>query len=135
MFCGSRKLNDRINHIHERGLRMVYSDYTSSFEELLKRNQSVTIHHRNIQLAATEMYKIKKGLSSEMLNELFRINLNTNRKNTFIIPRAKTELMGKLSLRFFGPVIWETMLPESYKNIESLEVFKEAIKKMGSKQL
>ena len=31
----SRKLNNRINHIHERVLRLVYKDYTSSFDELL----------------------------------------------------------------------------------------------------
>ena len=30
MFCHSRKLNNRINRIHERGLRMVYGDYTST---------------------------------------------------------------------------------------------------------
>ena len=37
--------------------------------------------------------------------------------------------MGKLSLRWFGPVVWETMLPESYKSITTLEKFKEDIKK------
>ena len=58
MFCCSRKLNNRINHIHERGLRMVYEDYTSSFQDLLKKSGSVSIHHRNIQLVVTEMLKI-----------------------------------------------------------------------------
>ena len=37
MFCFSRKLNTRMNHIHERGLRIVYEDYTSTFDELLKK--------------------------------------------------------------------------------------------------
>ena len=42
MFCWTKEHNDRINHIQERGLRIVYEDYTSSFENLLKRNGSVT---------------------------------------------------------------------------------------------
>ena len=36
MFC-SRKMNRKINHIHERALRLVYGDYTASFGELLKK--------------------------------------------------------------------------------------------------
>ena len=36
--------------------------------------------------------------------------------------------MGKLSLRYFGPVVWETMLPESFKDITDLEKFKKDIK-------
>ena len=44
----SRSLNNRINHIHERALRIVYKDYYSSFEELLEKDKSFTIHERNI---------------------------------------------------------------------------------------
>ena len=36
--------------------------------------------------------------------------------------------MGKLSLRYFGPVVWEIMLPEKYKGITKLEKFKGDIK-------
>ena len=36
--------------------------------------------------------------------------------------------MGKLSLRYFGPVVWETLLPENYKRITLLEKFKGDIK-------
>ena len=46
----SRKLNNRINHIHERALRLVYKDYISSFNELLLKNNSFRIHHRNLLL-------------------------------------------------------------------------------------
>ena len=37
--------------------------------------------------------------------------------------------MGKLSLRYFGPVVWETMLPSVYKEITVLDKFKDDIKK------
>ena len=66
MYCHSRKLNNRINLIHERGLRMVYEDYTSTFEELLQKDGSVTIHHRNIQLVAVAMIKVRNGICPEI---------------------------------------------------------------------
>ena len=59
MFC-SRKMNRKIYHIHERALRLVYEDYVTSFEDLLIKDKSVSIHHRNIQKVAIEMFKVKK---------------------------------------------------------------------------
>ena len=44
----SRKLNNRINKIHERALRLVYKDYISSFDDLLAKDNSFKIHHRNL---------------------------------------------------------------------------------------
>ena len=129
MFCFSRKLNKRMNHIHERGLRIVYEDYTSSFEELLRKNESVSIHHRNVQLVAIEMFKVKNSLCPEIMKDLFRLNTDPNCSSTFIIPKVNSEFMGKLSLRYFGPVVWETMLPDNYKSITILDKFQEDIKK------
>ena len=37
----SRKLNNRINNIHERVLRIVFRDYESTFQQLLKQNKSI----------------------------------------------------------------------------------------------
>ena len=44
----SKKLNSRINKLHERALRIVYQDYVSSFTELLEIDKSTTIHNRNV---------------------------------------------------------------------------------------
>ena len=57
----SRKLNKRISKLQERSLRIIYGDGTSSFEELLSKDESVTIHNRNIQALALEMYKVKNN--------------------------------------------------------------------------
>ena len=57
----SRKLNDKMNSIHKRALQAVYLDYSSTFAELLEKDKSVTIHQRNIQLVAIEMFKASKG--------------------------------------------------------------------------
>ena len=45
-------MNKKIIRIHERALRLVYSDYVSSFDELFKKNRSFSIHHMNIQSLA-----------------------------------------------------------------------------------
>ena len=58
----SRELNSQINKLHERALRIVNQDYVSSFTELLEKDKSMTIHNRNIQLLATELFKVKNGL-------------------------------------------------------------------------
>ena len=63
MFC-SRTLNHRINRLHERALRIAYDDYLSDFEELLIKDNTVTIHKRNLRKVAIEMYKILNNLSS-----------------------------------------------------------------------
>ena len=67
----SRKLNERINHIHERALRIVYKDFKSSFQELLIEDNSLNIYHRNLQKLVTEIFKVKNGLSPELLNDVF----------------------------------------------------------------
>ena len=68
----SRKLNGRINHIHERALRIIYKDYNSSFQELLIEDKSLNIHHRNLQKLVTEIFKVKNGLSPELMNDAYR---------------------------------------------------------------
>ena len=58
-----RYLNNKINNLHERALRLVYNDDYSNFNELLRKDNSVSIHHRNIRSLAIELYKSKNGLS------------------------------------------------------------------------
>ena len=45
----SRKVNCKITHLQERSLRIVYSDYIASFEDLLKKDNSFKIYYKNIQ--------------------------------------------------------------------------------------
>ena len=59
----SRKLNRRINKTHERALRIVYNDRQCTFEEVLERHNSFTIHERNLQKLAFEIFKVDNGQS------------------------------------------------------------------------
>ena len=69
----SRKLNNRINHIHEKALRLVYKDYTSSFDELLLKDNCFRIHHRNPQKLAIEIFKVKLSLAPEIMKNVFPV--------------------------------------------------------------
>ena len=66
----SRTLNNKINRVHERALRTLYSDYNSSLNELLDKDGPFTIHQRNVQSLAIEIYKYLHGLSPAILNEV-----------------------------------------------------------------
>ena len=74
--CQSRENNRKINRLYERFLRIIYNDKQSSFNELLEKNSSVSIHERNLQVLATEMYKISNGLSTPLMKDMFPVNRN-----------------------------------------------------------
>ena len=69
MFRG-RSLNNKINRIHERALRLVYEN-NLSFSELLNLDNSVTVHQKNLQVLVTEIYKVKNGIAPEIMNDIF----------------------------------------------------------------
>ena len=69
----NRKLNNHINRIHERALRIVYQDHNSTFEELLAKDGSFKIHDRNLQRLLIEIFKVEMKLSPEITNEVFDI--------------------------------------------------------------
>ena len=69
----SRSSEHKINKLNERALRLVYDDNPKlSFDELLAKDNSVTIHQRNLQLLATEIFKVKQGLSTGLTDEIFQ---------------------------------------------------------------
>ena len=53
----TRTLNKHIGGLHKRALSLVYNDYLSSFSVILEKDKSVTIHHRNLQTLAYEIFK------------------------------------------------------------------------------
>ena len=70
--CHSRTLNNKINKLHEKALRLVYDDRQSTFEGLLNLHKPVTIHQRNLQVLATDLYKVHHGLAPKLMNDIFK---------------------------------------------------------------
>ena len=128
MYC-TRKENNRINRLHERVLRIIYDDCDSSFEELLARDGAVTCHVRNIRKVAIEMYKVFYGISPEVRRDLFTFIDGSVSGRKFERKRDITVFYGELSLSSFGPIVWNEMLPDSYKKCKDIKTFKREIKK------
>ena len=127
----SRELNNRINHIHERALRIAYKDKSSSFAELLRKDGSVTIHYRNLQALVTEIYKFINGQTPKIMGEIFQIaNCNYNLRNRPVLKdcNVRTVHYGQGSISFLAPRIW-LQVPENLRNTPSLQSFKTGIKK------
>ena len=92
--CHSRANNDKINKLHERCLRIIYSDKQSSFKILLEKDGSVSVPNRNLQILATEIYQIKNDQSSLIVTELFKQRneqtYNLRKNSQFTIPPLRT---------------------------------------------
>ena len=70
----NKTLNNRINSLHERTtLRLAYNDFKSSFHQLLEKDNFVTIHQRNLQTLATEIFRVHNNIAPEIINDAFKI--------------------------------------------------------------
>ena len=76
--CHSRTLNNKINRLRERCLRIFYNDKLSSFQNLLDEDRSVSVHTRNLQKLAIEIYKVSKGIAPKILSDIFSYNSRAN---------------------------------------------------------
>ena len=126
----SRKLNNRINNIKERALRIVYRDYESTFQQLLKQNKSVSIHQRNLQILATEIFKTKNGLNPVIMEDVFKFkNLAHNFQNADTLNRSNVNSVkyGTEAITSLGAKIWK-ILHNDYEDLTSLSNFKSKIK-------
>ena len=127
----SRSMDRRINHLHERALRLVYNDYVSSFEELLEKDGSVKLHHRCIRKVAIIMFKVRRNLCPPFMNEILIFSENSKSLTCgekFLRPHIIKVKYGEFSLRSFGPIVWNQMLPEELKECTELDKFKDEIK-------
>ena len=72
----SHKNNNKIKHLHERCLRLIYSDKKSSYENLLEKDKAASIHYKSIQGLAIEMFKAKHKLCPEITCDIFMERTN-----------------------------------------------------------
>ena len=128
----SRTLNNKINRLHERALRIVYSDYKSSFNTLLEKDGSFPIHHRNIQSLAIEIYKFLHGLSPAIMGDIIKLNrsptYNLRTRQELYSRNPKTVRFGTETISILALKIW-AIVPQNMKNCTSLSSFKINIRK------
>ena len=127
----SRKNNNKIKHLHERCLRLIYSDKKSSYENLLEKDNSVSIRHKNIQALAIELFKVRHKLCPETTCDVFMERTsnqyNLRHRPDFITPHLHSVFHGTENISYLGPKIWD-IVPGEFKHKKSLKSFKESIK-------
>ena len=79
------------------------------------------------------MFKVINDPCPEIMRSVFRLNTNQKQKKAFFRPNIRTEYRGKQSLTYFGPLVWDCMLPEELKAIATIEKFKAEVKKWFQK--
>ena len=127
----NRSLNNKINRLHERCLRIIYNDKHSNFEELLNKDNFVSIHHNNVHALSIEMYEVANSVSGNN-DEVFKLKSNPhyNLRHTsqFSVDPIHSVYNAAESASFVGPKIWE-QIPSEIRNKDSLKDFKREIKK------
>ena len=82
-----RAMNKRINTLHEKAMRLVYTNRPNlSFDDLLKEDKSVKINQQNWQILAAEIYKVKNDCGPEIMADIFHfLEKPYNLRNNSII--------------------------------------------------
>ena len=129
MFC-SRQSNNLINKVYERGLRLTYRDETKDFQQILREQNKITIHQRDLQVLMTEVYKVVNSIASPIMNSPFHFRCNTTNIRNFqeiYTENRKTVRYGTETVAYRAPFLWAN-LHTKYKNAKSLDEFKSKIK-------
>ena len=113
--------------IHERALRIAYKDNCSNLEEILTKVNRISIHHKNVQLLATEIFKIQRNLNPSFMNQTF---VEKDTPYTFcsgrdiLAPKPNTIGYGIENAHFLAAKIW---LTSSSKEFQILDSFRREI--------
>ena len=104
-------LNNKLNRLHEKYLRLNHNDKGSTFKQLVDKDSPFLIHVRNLQTLAIETHKVMNGGSLLILNEIFKLRdedrSNLWYQNTFKISLVNIVYNGTETILFFGPKMWE----------------------------
>ena len=119
-FC-SETNTKKIEKLQERGLRFVYNDFSSSYEDLLTKTKLSNLHIRRMRTMHIETFKILNGLAPPVLTNLQqkRGNIyNFRYSNILQIPSVRTSKFGKSSFKY-ALVLWNS-LQEYFRNAQIL---------------
>ena len=121
-----RTINHRINHVHERALRIAYKDHGNDFGYLLEQSNSVPIHIRNLQLLITEIFKTKSHLNPPFIKDIFQeriMNYDLRHGNDAQLPKVRTTSFGIETIAYLGNRLWQ-LLPQEIKQSNTRPIFK-----------
>ena len=121
----SRYLNNALSSIYERSLRLIYNDYEPYFDRILEDNKQKSIHQKNIESLAIEIYKFQAGLIPPIMSDLFATRENNYNFRIFSRVKIFTQMNSKIWGRNYFLQETSYMEPDSEKikgigNIEQI---------------
>ena len=104
-FC-SQTNTEKLEKLQHRALRIVYNDFQSSYEDLLHRVNTTTLHLGRMQSIAIETFKC---LNIRDLVKLKNNKYNFRYENMLQLPTVRTSRYGKNSFRFEAARVWNSL--------------------------
>ena len=68
----SKMLNNKMNSVHQKCLRLIYKDKHSKIYKLLRINCPDSAHTRKLNIVATEMLELTENISPTIIQKFFR---------------------------------------------------------------
>ena len=128
----SAKSSNKVENLQKRALRFLYNDYSTSYEELLKKSGKSTVNVSNYRSLCIEIFKTLNDITPSFIKDIFKLRMSnrpTQKKNNLNleIPKSNQVRFGTKSLIYLGPKVWKS-LPYNVKSSENLTIFKTLIK-------
>ena len=125
----SQKSIRKIERIQERAFRLLLTDYTSTYNDLIVQMGKSTMSIKRHRTLCLEIFKNLNNLNPSYMKDIFVKNKRdcSRSPNNLMRFSYKGITYGKNSLRNMGPDVWNN-LPEHFKECNVLSVFKRLIR-------
>ena len=93
---------------------MIYNDYRLPFGRILEDNKQKSIHQKNIESLAIQIYKFQAGLTPPIMSDLFVTKDNNYNLRNFQELKSlhkRTVDLGTETISYRGPQKWN-LIPE-----------------------
>ena len=125
-----------MDKFQERALRFIYEDFSSSYEDLLQKNNGLPSSHiRRIRIMAIGFFKILSEMGPPVLSNLVQkrsCSYNFRYTNILQVPTVKTSHFGKRSFKYAAAVLWNS-IPDDFRKCSNSNQFKGLIRSWNGK--
>ena len=128
-FC-SKTNTEKLERIHFRALKFIFQDFDTSYENLILRAGTTSLHLSRLRGLALETFKIIYGNSPTYLKHFITQKASSysfRYTNLLNLPRVRSSRYGTNSFSFQAAKLWNS-LPEEARKITSFNAFKRFIK-------
>ena len=128
-FRGARN-SEKLELLNKQALRLILEDFSSTYTDLLKKMNTVSLSDKRIQTMLVMVYKCLSGLAPAYIRSFFHerdsvYNLRGARK--LYVPRSRTTTFGLHSCKHLATTAWNK-LPDHVRTAETVTAFRSKIK-------